>query len=315
MLIDFFLFALALAMIWISGAGVVRYALHIADLLNVSSYFVGFILLAFATGLPEFVVAVFSLLAGKPQLSFGNLMGSNLVNTTLALGIPATFIGPIIFTHDEQRENLILLFITTVITSAIFALGFLYRFLSIPLAIIYVVGIYWLWQQQKKQPLIDVEKHYNFSQTIRIIAGLVISIAVLLIGSQVAVNSALRIAEYFNLSLTVLGATLFALASTLPEIIVTIMALREGDVSLAIGNIVGSTFTNCTLALSVVASGAIDPIPIRSIIYVLPFIIFSFLLIGTKIIQRKNIVRRDGLLLIGNWILFIMLEFLFIKKI
>lgn len=307
-----FLF-LSFAILWFSSDKAINYTTEIAHQMGVSNLFIGFAILSFATGFPELLIAIHSLMAGKPQLSVGDIIGSNFVDVSLALGISAAFIGPIYIEYTDYKKQFIMLAISSFVMAFIFINGFITRPMGIALLGIYIVGMTALYRYRRVK--FEVDNHTSALKNLLVVTknGMLFKLGgylLLVLGSsKVAVDTALRLGQDLDIPLTVLGSTIFAVGTSLPEISLNIQAVRQKKYTLALGNSLGSVFGQAALILGLLATFSPHKLPVHHFYPIIPFMFTSYGIILFHLITRKKINRISGLIQIGLYTIFVSYEF------
>lgn len=314
--IIFYIFILAVSfyvLVW-SGKILVLSLSFMAKFLGVSEYAASFILMASATSLPEFFVGISSSLAGNPEISFGNIVGANIINVTLAVALIAILAKSIKITSEEPRRDSFLAFAIAA-SPIIFALdGVISRFDGAILVLLFFGHLVYLIKYGKRDD--DI---YNSIprelKTLKIFIknfGKFLAGIVILFGSgALIVWAAGNIADIFKLPLFVIGLVLVSIGTTLPEITFGIRSVFSGKESMAMGNILGSAVTNSALILGVVA--ILSPIQINNFKVVFSSLIMmvtALFLFALLVRYKKVITYKDGLILLVFYIVFLGVEFL-----
>ncbi len=239
-------------------------AAAVARYLGMSPLLIGMVIIGFGTSAPELSVSALSALQGNPGIALGNAYGSNITNIALILGCVA-LINPITVHSQIIRKELPILFMVTLFV--IFQLydGHLSRFDALLQLAVFVMVMAWMIRQDLKKPDSfeqeveeELEEHaMSISQAwIWLIAGL----ALLVLSSRLLVWGAVSIAQDLGVSDLVIGLTIVAIGTSLPELASSVAAARKGEHDLALGNIIGSNLFN-TLAV-VGLAGSIHPLDI-----------------------------------------------------
>ncbi len=309
------LLIIGLILLWLSSDKAVLYASQAAGLFGISKLFVGFVLLAVSTGLPELLVAIQSLIAHTPLLSVGDIIGSNFADISLSLGIPALFIGPIMVKKADYKKQLIMLLLSSFVMFFVFINGQLTKAMGIFLLLIYVTCIVWLWKTSHVP--FKVEEHEQFikerfsNQKNSIIFKLLFYLILVIIASKICIESALALANTMEMPLDVLGVSIIAFGTSLPEISLNIHAIKKKKYSLAIGNSFGSIFSQGALILGLLATFSPSPLPLEHLYPIIPFICIAYGITGYHILFRKKIGKPTGLILTAIYALFMIYELLF----
>lgn len=234
-------------------------ASSIAQKFGMSKFLIGMLIIGIGTSTPEIVVSVFSALEGASGLALGNAYGSNIVNILLVLGATA-LISPLLIQRSLVRGDFLILLGVTAL--AIFQLmdGHISRLDSIILILGLATFIGWQIYVAKKSPNDnDSEEIANFSMgkaLVCLIGGLVVLVA----SSRLVVWGAVEIAKALGMSELIIGLTVVAIGTSLPELVSSIIAARKGEDDMAVGNVIGSNIFN-TLAVVGIA-GVIAPMSV-----------------------------------------------------
>ncbi|NWF35697.1 calcium/sodium antiporter [Mariprofundus sp. KV] len=225
---------------------------------------IGMVIVGFGTSAPEMVVSAMAAMDGSPNLALGNALGSNIVNTALILGITA-LIAPIAVNSDIVRRELPLLLLICGLLGMLLWDNELTAFEAIVLLggffLLLVWSIYSALRGQgdnlgnEIQELIKVESMPLGKSIFWLTAGLIL----LIVSSRILVWGAVTIAEAIGISDLVIGLTIVALGTSLPELAASVIAARKGEHDIAIGNIVGSNMFNILAVVGI--SGVIAPMP------------------------------------------------------
>ena len=246
-----------IALIW-SADKFVASAIAVARQLNVSTLMIGLTVVSVGTSAPEIFVALVSALQEKPGMAFGNAIGSNIANIGLVLGMTAIIV-PLPFAKSVLKFEMPWLLLATVLVALILGIdGEVSRIDGWILLVMLVAGIYQMFRIARKrqglpagleEDLNDFEHMGKYQAWIWLFIGL----ALLAIAGEVVVTCASFIARYFGVPDSVVGLTIVALGTSLPELAATITAATKGHPDLSIGNIVGSNILNILAVLPVAA--------------------------------------------------------------
>ena len=262
----------------------------------------GFLLISVSTSLPEFLIAVLSSSSGQGSLSVGNVLGANIVNLTLVLGLGA-LVRPIIVKREDTLEISRILLIISIIPMVLIYTGNLDKFGGLLLLLAFFAYVYHI---SKRRLTVVAGDGLSRRQASRSFLIFTASIMGVLVAASFVVNSALSISEMTGIARTFLGATIVALGTTIPELTVTLQAVRKGHYSLALGNAIGSPLTNLTLVLGTV--GLLNPLVINMAIF-LTIMLFA---LGVNLLSmyfmstNRMITKSDGIMLLGVYVIFLM---------
>lgn len=228
----------------IGGELLVRGAVGIAQKLGVSTLFTGLVIVGFATSMPEMVASVQASLEGSPGIAWGNIVGSNLANTLLILGVSA-LVAPIVLVGSGRRDAVVALAATLLLWGLALS-GFGARWIGFAL----LIGIiaYIVWRYRNPGAASPDEEDEEGPQN-GVIAGalFVAGLGILVVGGNALVTGAISLATIFNVPDAVIGLTVVAVGTSLPELAASIAAALRGKSALALGNVVGSNIYNILL--------------------------------------------------------------------
>lgn len=233
-------------------------AATLAKHLGVSALLIGIIIVGFGTSAPEITVSIIAALENRPELALGNAYGSNIVNIALILGVTA-LMGTIAVQSDVLRRELPILLGATAFGVVLLLDGSLSRLDGILLfAVLFFYMGYSIWRarQSKADHLIEeveqemVEHNMTKAQSI---FWIVLGLALLIASSRALVWGAVGVAEAFGVSELIIGLTVVAVGTSLPELVSSIVAARKGEYDMVLGNIIGSNFFNMLAVVGVAA--------------------------------------------------------------
>lgn len=272
----------------------------IAKKFNIPSIIIGMTIVAMGTSLPELSVSVTSSLAGLNDMSIANVTGSNIFNLLIALGVCST-IGKLKISN--YKDVITLLF--SCIGLLLFALnGTLGVFEGILLLVVFTIYILSMMKQAKdnKEESED-EKQRNIFITV--VLGILGAVAIV-IGGNMVVNSASEIALKLGMSENLVGLTIVALGTSLPEFVTSVMASKKGELEIAIGNIIGSNIFNILLILGV--ASLISPMAVSVVaICDVMFMVFTVTLFIFLTVKEKELNKKSGILLIMMYIVYLII--------
>ena len=251
--------------------------------LGVAPLMIGLTVVALATSAPEILVSVVAALDNQPGLAIGNAIGSNIVNVGLVLGITA-IVRPIKLESATLRREMPALLAVSLLTVSLFLDSFLSRVDGLVMLTGLVIVMVWLarlgMRSAANDPIkIDYEAEIpsDVSMTMAIV-WLIIGFAILLVGAKMLEHGAVGLAEQLGVSEVVIGVTIVALGTSLPELAVSVASALKGEYGLAIGNIVGSNIFNLLAvigAAATIAPAALAP----SVLSLHIFVMVAFTLV------------------------------------
>ena len=261
----FFLLA-GFVVLGVAGEALLRGAVTLADKLKISPLIIGLTIIAFGTSAPELTVSVNAALNGQPDISIGNVVGSNIANILLVLGMMAA-VGP--FTVQQStltRDGGFMLGVSLVLL----ALGF-YGMITLPvgvflLALLVGFTAYLYTSARSETDTAEAEAGVEENQVpggaVAAFVILLIGIAGVIWGADLMVTGAVGLARQWGVSEAVIALSLVAIGTSLPELAVSMVAAMRGHAALAVGNIIGSNISNILLILG--GTALIAPLPIAA---------------------------------------------------
>lgn len=271
---------------------------------------IGLTIVAFATSAPELLISIVAAFRGEPGLAIGNAVGSNIVNIGLVLGVTA-LIRPIPLESATLRREMPALLAVSLLTVSLFLDTRLSRADGIVMLAGLVIVMFWLVRLGTRSSANDpIKMDYEAEipdnvSTKAAIFWMVIGLGALLIGAELLVDGSIGIAETLGVSEVVIGITVVAVGTSLPELAVTLVSALRGEYGLAIGNIVGSNIFNLLAVLGIAA--AIQPAAVHpSVLSLHIFVMVAFTLVlfaMTYDYDRKaELSRVEGLALLVAYI-------------
>lgn len=253
MLISFAAMLLGFILLAWSADNFAEHALSLGQQLQISNFIIGFVVLGFGTSAPELLVSGLAAWQGNPGLAIGNAIGSNTTNILLILGVTLCLI-PLYLSKTVLRSNFLLLLIATAIFSTLLLDKQLNRFdggvlISALLLSLFVLTRLNLFKTEETKPA----KTPDEKSLSKLIISLIFTLVILLLSSKLVVWAAVSIAENFGISDLVIGLTIIALGTSLPELATCVASALKKNSELAMGNIIGSNIFN-TLGVTGTAS-------------------------------------------------------------
>jgi cation:H+ antiporter len=252
-----FFFA-GLAGLFVGGEALVRGAVAIACRFRVPPLVIGLTIVGFGTSAPELMVAIQAALAGAPDIAVGNVLGSNIANTLLIMGC-AALVWPVVLPFNDLRRDFVIMLAATVLLWIFMSNGMLGHLEGIVL--LGALGAY-LWfcflQAGSTDTPVETHAHPLWLAVLLVVGGLI----GLMFGAHALVESSAKIARAMGVSEAVIGLTIVAIGTSLPELATSLMAAFRGQGALAVGNVIGSNIFNLLGILGVTAT--ITPIPVAA---------------------------------------------------
>ena len=310
---NYLFFTAGLVLLFFGGESTLRGALHISKKLNLSKILVSAVIIGFGTSLPELTVSVQSVLEGKTDIALGNVVGSNIVNLTLIFGV-SIMISPLLKLPDAKRDILFMLIITLCFI-LLKIINFLNFFTGIGFLLALAIYIYVSYQydQDKKETVAHIEEDHSIKNPYPIYISLPIcalGIGLLVLGGSLLVDSAVNIAREFNISEAVIGLTIIAIGTGLPELATCVVAAMRKHNDVIVGNLVGSNIFNILGILGVTL--IVDQIPVTDEImnYGVWEMLFITIIFTLLFFLSKQITKFQGFIMLLFFIIYNQLLFL-----
>jgi cation:H+ antiporter len=285
---------------------VIDSAMKISHMTKIGQFTIGFIFIALATSLPELAVSFSAVSLGDVGLSIGNLLGSNVTDIALILGILA-IMSPLVVKRETIHRLSIILFVTSLIPLSLLFIRGSTQIVGAVLIVFFFVFIYY---SNKKKFKIHrkVKKILKLKELFPFIVLFLVGIFGLLISSNYVVESALEISKILGIAGSVVGATIIAVGTSLPELAIGIECVRLGHWRLAMGEVIGSTLTNISLVLGFVLLTAPFVINMDIFTTMIMFVLLTNIVLFYLLVIRTKgkLERKEGLILLFIYILFLM---------
>ena len=310
-------------------------AAGIAEKLRVPQLIIGLTIVAFGTSAPELATSIISAINGDASIAIGNIVGSNIMNILLILGISA-IICPLVVHKDTLRMDFPVLIGSSVILVLFGLDGTVQRWegiLLFVLSMVYtVVLIWWALHNRKKEKIADLNDHEVESvskaeqpvlkgfkgwyegmkaHTWFLSVVTMLGLALVVLGAQFAVNGATAIAEKMGISSRIIGLTVVAVGTSLPELVTSVLAACKGETDIAIGDIVGSCIFNILRTIGI--SAMIIPLTFAK-----EFLIDGTIAIGAAVLlavlgylKGHKVVRWGGILMLCGFVAYYLYLFAF----
>ncbi|MBW2276718.1 MAG: calcium/sodium antiporter [Deltaproteobacteria bacterium] len=298
--------------VWLGAEGMVRGAVKLAAYLGVPSLIIGLTVVAFGTSAPELVVSSIAAVRGHSAIVLGNVLGSNIINVALVLGLSA-LVAPIAVSTEVLRRDIP---VVVVVTFAVVVMAFLGdqvgRIDAAILLCIFIGHAIYSYklavrEQQRRTTAPGWEQPKLEKMHIAFLIGGTIILAV---GAEGMVRGAVGIAEAFGVSKRVIGLTIVAFGTSVPELAASVVAAKQKESDLAIGNIVGSNLYNMTLILGTASMIAPTPSKFEWPATEVIFFVVTVLMLIPLIRLGWRLGRIDGVILLSTYVLSLVFLFL-----
>ena len=301
LILDLIILLLGFALLTKGADYFIENSASLAEEKGISPHVVGVTIVAFGTSLPELLVSIISSFQGYNDLALGNIVGSNISNIGLVLAVSTFIFFYVLNTNivpDDDANNdsyvmllaVILLFLFSQDKEISQAEGMLFF-------VLYLIYIYWLYKKSSNNK-VEVDNTENTSYLF-LIGGLF----ALLLGAQLTVDSAVSIATSIGISEIVIGLSVVAVGTSLPELAGTVSAARMGYKEIAVGNVIGSNIANIFLVMGVLAT--INPISVEDFVVKTTLPLLILLTIAAFGFIRIPLTRLSGSILFAFFVLFV----------
>lgn len=303
-MLAYLLAGLGLVILLLAGDAMVRGAVNLSLRMGIPALIVSLTIVAFGTSAPELLISVGAILEGVPDIALGNVVGSNIANVLLVLGIPALIAGLHTSQCNTKKSYLIMIGVTLLFTAICFFGPIRLPHAAILLAVLALI----LWDQARDAmahradtpcaaDIEDVEGADPEMSWWKIIVFLTLGLVGLPLGADLLIDGSVEIARRFHVSDTVIGLTLIAIGTSLPELATTVMAAFRKQADVALGNVIGSNIFNLLAIIGVAALVGpvpVDPVFLRFDLWVM--IGAALLLIPFVYSSNRNLTKRWGIL-------------------
>lgn len=312
------LLAVGIALLLIGGDVLVRGAIALASRLGISPLIVGLTVVAFGTSAPELALNAAAALNGNTDLSFGNIIGSNIANIGLILGISALIKPMAVNSALLKREIPVMLLISGLTATLAFTpphAGVDVRGFARPEGIALLVGFLLFIEMMRRgatkpgaaELTADIPDEPTTPLPFAMLF-LFLGLAMLALGGALAERGAVGVAKAAGMSDATIGLTVVAIATSLPELATSVMAARRGQVDIAVGNVVGSNIFNILLVLGVTATITPTPLPPGGLRPLAAMLLLAVLLVPMSKTDNGAISRFEGAVLLALYVASIAIE-------
>lgn len=312
---DFLFVAGGLLLLFFGGDFLVRGSVALAHRLGVPTLVIALTVVAFGTSSPELIVSIGAALKGSPELALGNIVGSNIANVFLVLGLPA-IIAPLGAGNRAAARDIGLLFLVSVIVAALGlnnVISWWEGFAMVAMLAGYLGLAYTMARRDAAAAQLYAEELEEFESGPQkkslIVASVVGGLIALFVGSSLLVEGAVNIARDIGISEAVIGLTLVAFGTSLPELVTSFVALVRKHADVAIGNILGSNLFNLLGVGGITAMVTPIPVPARMLAFDIPIMILAVVVVVPFIIWHLRLGRLVGTIFTGAYVLYVWSQF------
>ena len=302
---DFVYAGLGLVILLLAGDSLVRGAVNLSLRLGVPALIVSLTIVAFGTSAPELLISISAIMEGAPGIALGNVVGSNTANVLMVLGVPA-LIAAMNMENCDTRKSYTMMLVATLLFIALCFMG--------PITwwhgLILLAGLAVMLGDQLREALAhrragegedDVEGADPSMAGWKIAVFLVLGLVGLPLGADLLVNGATNIARSFGVTETVIGLTLVAIGTSLPELATTVVAAFRRQADVAMGNVIGSNMFNLLAIIGI--SALVGPIPVAGqfLTFDLWVMLGASLILAPFVFLRWTMTRSWGIALVAAY--------------
>lgn len=272
-------------------------AVGLATKLGISQIVIGLTIVAIGTSMPEFFVSIVSAIKGTPDLAVGNIVGSNIFNVLLIVGVAAA-VAPIAIQRATVRRDIPIAIVASIMLTFMMLDDNISR---IDALILFAAFIAFIWITLRNSKNDANEKDASTEKVIptwKSVLFIIFGLVGLVLGSNIFVDNASSLAHGWGISDAVIGLTIVAGGTSLPELATSAVAARKGDSGIAIGNVLGSNVFNILMILGL--TGIISPMHIQNITYIdMAVMVISMALFWLFSFTKLRVERWEGCVLIA----------------
>ncbi len=301
---DYLYILIGLAGLFLGGESLVRGSVSIARRMAISPLVIGLTVVGFGTSTPELLVSVQAALRGFPDIAVGNIIGSNIANILLIIGLTA-LVWPIRVAGATLRRDTAFMIAAGLFLAPLFAWGEIGRLAGAALVAGLVVYLVWTFLKTGQHTADDDESIAVPMSVVVSLLWVAFGLAALMFGAQFLVDGAVSIARDFGVSEAFIGLTIVAVGTSLPELATSLIAAFRRQSEIAIGNIVGSNIFNVLGILGVTALIAPIQVAPRFLIFDLPIMIAATFVLTGLLLARPQISRMGGALMLMGYAVYV----------
>lgn len=283
-------------------------AVSIARFARLSPMVIGMTVIGFGTSCPELLVSTQAALAGSPGIAIGNVVGSNIANIALILGVTALICPVPTNRQTVYRDGSYMVLFTIAMCICAYTTNEINRWEGLAMVATLIVFVAWQVRSCRQQQ--DVADGQSEASTYKLpvaIALVLVSFAAMVFGSNLLVEGATDIARLFGVTERVIGLTIVAVGTSLPELFASVIAARKGQTDMAVGNIMGSVSFNCLCVVGVASS--VCPILDSAAGFMADYAWMCGLAIALWVMLRSDfkLTRTEGIMLTSAYIIYLIM--------
>ena len=286
-----------------------RYSVELSHKLSIPKIIIGMTIVSFATSAPELIVSLNATMMGYSDFALGNVLGSNIANLGLVLGIVIIIYPKTIKRRFYYTDFPLLIFSTAVFYLFIASNSEISRTEGIIMLVLILLILFYLFYYQKPDTsTLDKDLSLGREKVLTSFFLLVISAAILWLGAETLIKSSISVANKFNVSERIISITMVAIGTSIPELAASVAASLKKHNDLAIGNLIGSNIFNLLVVIGITSvlnpiTGIDFDIISKDMIWV---VVFSFILLPLVYFHKRNKLNRmKGIILLAMYVAFI----------
>lgn len=286
--------------LWKMGDIVVRYTLEVARAFNVTTFFVGFVILALAADIPELAVAITAALQGVSEIAAGDIIGANFSDVAMVIGFVLLIAGNVTLKERDSKKLVYILALASLILAGVFTIGSLQPIHGFMLIGIYLTTMFVMWYQSQHEQVDDddISRQKATLHPAHAGIGLLLSLAAVMGISYVMLEGALELAKILEMPLETVGASILGVGTSLPELVLSLNALRRKEYGLALGTTLGTVLEQTTLILGTLTVLSPVPVNMRSLLGSSMFMFLAFGIISYGLYRYSRVGRTTGVALV-----------------
>ena len=293
-------------MLYFGSEWLVRGGKGVALRLGISPFVVGLTVLAFGSSAPECITSIVS--TSNPELIMGNVVGSNVANIGIAIGL-AALVGPMAAKYDDMKLEICFMVLVEAALCVLAIFGDIGMITGILMIITLFVFLFIVFKKKGNDDSAKASYEEDVTEdtlpSFVLVFLIILGLVVLYFGATFFIDGAKGLAEMMNVSDLVIGLIVVAIGTSLPEICISVIAARRGEADMAVANIVGSNFFNILFVLAVGAILVDVPVTDSVLTFHLPFMLLFAVVMFLMVRFRNKIDRKSGLLLIGMYAVYV----------
>ncbi|MBM3282362.1 MAG: sodium:calcium antiporter [Candidatus Diapherotrites archaeon] len=303
-MMEYIIFGAALFVLVQTSRWTIDSSIRLSDHFGISKLAFGFVVVAVFVSLPDLMVGTISALAGKPALGVGGALGSTVANICLVIGV-ATAFRKVKITRKHVLDSAEMLLLISLIPLTLLVNTTAHTGEGLILLSVFLFYVFFVMKEKLPAPKDEIVRQKDVG---KISVTFAIGMMGVLISSHYLVDAAIKIAMQLHIDEGIIGLTLVSFGTTLPELIINFTAVRRGEVSLAIGEILGSSVMNLTLVLGSVFAFSKDAIAFSPFILPVVFIVMANSMLVYYFIKHGGVGRVQGIIFLSMYVLFLFLQ-------